>query len=84
MLPRASRSRLRPGWPPVAVIDIGSNDGTLLSNFTSRGPVHGIEPTNAGNLANQRNIPTLISFFNRKAVGGGQRFKIGDALGAQS
>jgi 2-polyprenyl-3-methyl-5-hydroxy-6-metoxy-1,4-benzoquinol methylase len=30
--------------------------------------VHGIEPTNAGNLANQRGIQTLISFFNRKAV----------------
>lgn len=50
------------------VVDIGSNDGTLLSNFTSRGPVHGIEPTNAGKLAIERGIPTLISFFNRKAV----------------
>ena len=50
------------------VVDIGSNDGTLLSNFAPRGPVHGIEPTNAGKLAIQRGIPTLISFFNRKAV----------------
>src|SRR5262249_15570656 len=50
------------------VVDIGSNDGTLLSNFANRGPVHGIEPTNAGKLAIARGIDTLISFFNREAV----------------
>jgi hypothetical protein len=50
------------------IVDIGSNDGTLLSNFSSRGPVFGIEPTQAGELANQRGIPTLISFMNRQAV----------------
>jgi hypothetical protein len=50
------------------VVDIGSNDGTLLSNFSSRGPVFGIEPTQAGELANRRGIPTLISFLNRQAV----------------
>jgi hypothetical protein len=50
------------------VVDIGSNDGTLLSNFSSRGPVFGIEPTQAGELANKRGIPTLISFMNRQAV----------------
>jgi len=38
------------------VVDIGSNDGTLLSNFATRGPVHGIEPTNAGKLAIERGI----------------------------
>ena len=50
------------------VVDIGSNDGTLLSNFSSRGPVFGIEPTQAGELANRRGIQTLISFMNRQAV----------------
>ena len=50
------------------VVDIGSNDGTLLSNFSSRGPVFGIEPTQAGELANRRGIPTLTSFINRQAV----------------
>jgi hypothetical protein len=50
------------------VVDIGSNDGTLLSNFAGRGPVYGIEPTNAGKLAIERSIPTLISFMNRRAV----------------
>jgi hypothetical protein len=50
------------------VIDVGSNDGTLLSNFATRGPVLGIEPTNTGKLAIERGIPTYISFFNRSTV----------------
>jgi C-methyltransferase C-terminal domain/Methyltransferase domain/Putative zinc binding domain len=51
------------------VVDIGSNDGTLLGNFHAQGiRVHGIEPTNAAKLANERGIRTLVSFFNRKAV----------------
>jgi hypothetical protein len=49
-------------------VDIGSNDGTLLSNFTASCRVFGIEPTDAGKLAIARNIPTTISFFNRAAV----------------
>jgi hypothetical protein len=60
---------LYPVKPSDLVVDIGSNDGTLLGNFHAHGiRVHGIEPTNAGNLANQSGIRTLISFFNRKAV----------------
>jgi C-methyltransferase C-terminal domain/Methyltransferase domain/Putative zinc binding domain len=51
------------------IVDIGSNDGTLLSNFTQHARVFGIEPTNAGKLAVQRGIPTLTSFLNRDAVG---------------
>jgi hypothetical protein len=50
------------------VVDIGSNDGTLLSNFQAAHRVHGIEPTNAGKLAIERGISTLTSFFNRAAV----------------
>jgi hypothetical protein len=61
-------ANLYPLGPSDLVVDIGSNDGTLLSNFNSRGPVFGIEPTQAGELANQRGIPTLISFINRQAV----------------
>jgi hypothetical protein len=62
----ASHYPLRPG---DLVVDIGSNDGTLLGNFHANGVrVHGIEPTNAGNLANERGIPTLISFFHGTAV----------------
>jgi len=51
------------------VVDIGSNDGTLLSNFKQAGHrVRGIEPTRAGDLANERGIPTDIAFFDRTAV----------------
>lgn len=55
--------------PKDLVVDIGSNDGTLLSNFSGAGhAVQGIEPAEVGNLANQRNIPTLISFFGPSAA----------------
>ena len=48
------------------IIDIGANDGTLLSNFQKNGVrVFGIEPTNAAKLAIERGIPSMISFFNK-------------------
>lgn len=60
---------LRDLGPKDLAVDIGSNDGTLLSNFHQGGhQVLGIEPTNAGNLANQRGIRTKISFFGRKVA----------------
>jgi hypothetical protein len=65
----AEVSRLYPLAPTDLAVDVGSNDGTLLANFKNGGHrVHGIEPTNAGKLANERGIKTLISFFNRGAV----------------
>src|SRR4249919_2971928 len=46
------------------VVDIGSNDGTLLSNFKDAGHrALGIEPTDVGAIANQRGIPTLMRYF---------------------
>src|SRR5258705_10623474 len=50
--------------PQDLVIDIGSNDGTLLSNFKSP-RVLGIEPTEVGKIANSRGIPTLMRYFTR-------------------
>jgi hypothetical protein len=48
------------------VIDIGSNDGTLLSNFLKKGhPVLGIEPTLKSNLAINVGIQTWMRFFDR-------------------
>lgn len=46
------------------VVDIGSNDGTLLSNFTGKQRVHGVEPTDQGKLAASRGIPTTTAFFS--------------------
>ena len=46
------------------VVDIGSNDGTLLSNYIDYCRVLGVEPTNAADVAIKKNIPTLKSFFD--------------------
>ncbi|OQW91351.1 MAG: methyltransferase [Thiotrichaceae bacterium IS1] len=60
---------LIPLTPTDLIVDIGSNDGTLLSNFKNGGHrVQGIEPTQMGNLANERGIPTEIAFFGETAV----------------
>lgn len=48
--------------PQDLVIDIGSNDGTLLSNFKGH-RILGIEPTEVGKIANSRGIPTLMRYF---------------------
>jgi len=49
------------------VVDIGSNDGTLLSGFKNKGvKVLGVEPTNIAKIANQNNIKTMQSFFDIK------------------
>jgi len=46
------------------IVDIGSNDGTLLSNFKNAGHrVLGIEPTDVGDIANSRGIPTIKRYF---------------------
>jgi hypothetical protein len=46
------------------VVDVGSNDGTLLSNFKEAGyRVLGIEPTDVGQLARTRGIATLQEYF---------------------
>ena len=50
-------------------VDIGSNDGTLLGNFHAGGHrVLGIEPTNAGKIAQKKGITTMTSFFTDDAA----------------
>ena len=47
-------------------IDIGSNDGTLISNFQKGGHrILGIEPTDVAKIANERGIPTLQCYFSK-------------------
>ncbi len=46
------------------VVDIGSNDGTLLSGFKEKGiKIIGVEPTNISKIANEKNIETFQEFF---------------------
>lgn len=62
-LQRESAAMLGLG-PNDLVVDIGSNDGTLLSNFKNAGQrVLGIEPTDVGDIANGRGIPTVKRYF---------------------
>lgn len=50
------------------IIDIGSNDGNLLSNFKEQHKVLGITPEKIGKLAIKRGIPTIIDYFNQKTA----------------
>lgn len=50
------------------VVDIGSNDGNLLSNFKDHARVLGITPEDIGKLAVARGIPTLFTYFGKAAV----------------
>ena len=46
------------------VVDLGSNDGTLLTGFKEFGAkVIGVEPTNIAKIANQNGIETMQDFF---------------------
>lgn len=51
------------------VIDVGSNDGTLLAPFAESGyRVLGIEPSQAGDVARGRGIDTLKAYFNAETA----------------
>ena len=50
------------------VIDIGSNDGNLLSYFKDKYRVLGVTPENIGKLAIKRGIPTIIDYYDKKVA----------------
>jgi len=51
------------------VIDVGSNDGTLLSKFQAGGlKVFGIEPTDVYKMAVEKGIPTKNAFFTQETA----------------
>ena len=50
------------------IVDIGSNDGNLLSNFSKDFKVLGVTPENIGKLAIKRGIPTILNYFDQKIV----------------
>ncbi|OGG40910.1 methyltransferase [Candidatus Jorgensenbacteria bacterium RIFCSPLOWO2_01_FULL_45_25b] len=48
------------------VVDIGSNDGNLLSNFKDKAKVLGVTPEDIGKIAIERGIPTLLDYFTKE------------------
>ena len=61
--------RLYPIAADALAVDVGSNDGTLLSNFHKGGHrVCGVEPTDTHRLAVARGIPTINAFFGPAAA----------------
>jgi hypothetical protein len=57
-------SSLLPVTPNDLVVDVGSNDGSLLINFKEAGHrVLGVEPSRAGEVARGRGIETLTKYF---------------------
>jgi 23S rRNA U2552 (ribose-2'-O)-methylase RlmE/FtsJ len=51
------------------VVDIGSNDGSLLKHFKARGLITvGVEPTNISKIANENGIKTIQSFFTEETA----------------
>ena len=45
------------------VIDIGSNDGNLLSNFNNKTRILGITPEDIGKIAIEKGIDTILDYF---------------------
>jgi 23S rRNA U2552 (ribose-2'-O)-methylase RlmE/FtsJ len=55
--------------PRSLVVDVGSNDGTLLTFFKKRGMrVLGVEPTNMAKVANEVGVETIQDFFNERVA----------------
>jgi|TARA_B100001971_G_C18260946_1_gene586823 hypothetical protein len=54
--------------PEDLVVDIGSNDGNLLSNFKDNHRVLGITPEEIGAQAIEKGIPTVIDYFTENVV----------------
>ena len=55
--------------PDDLVVDVGSNDGTLLSGFKGTNiRTVGVEPTNIAKIANANGIETFQAFFDMKTA----------------
>ncbi len=59
---------LIPLGPNDLIVDIGSNDGNLLSNFRDRHRVLGVTPEEIGKIAIERGIPTLLDYLSDRVV----------------
>ncbi len=60
------------------ILDVGSNDGTLLKAFQRRGiGVLGIEPAqNVASIAEEEGVPTITEYFDLKLVKRLEKFRV--------
>ncbi len=55
--------------PDDLIIDIGSNDGTLLKNFVDGGHrVLGVEPSLTAKLAEEKGVESMMTFFGKESA----------------
>ncbi|MDP3725363.1 MAG: glycosyltransferase [Nanoarchaeota archaeon] len=54
--------------PDDLIVDIGSNDGNLLSNFKDRHKVLGVTPEDMGRVAIEKGIPTILDYFSKEVA----------------
>jgi hypothetical protein len=54
--------------PEDLIVDIGSNDGNLLSNFQEKHEVQGVTPEDIGQIARDRGIPTIQAYFSSEVA----------------
>lgn len=50
------------------IVDIGSNDGTLLANYRENHRVLGVTPEDIGKIAIKNNIPTILDYFTMEVA----------------
>ena len=60
-------TRLLPLAPHDLIIDIGGNDGNLLSNFTAHRTLN-VTPEDIGKLGEERGIPHLQRYWSKEAA----------------
>ncbi len=78
------QERFNPDNKPLAVLDIGSNDGTQLKHYQQLGwEVLGVESSaTTARMASEAGIPTLHTFFNLETMQSiGKTFEIINAAG---
>lgn len=76
--------RFAPDAAPKSVLDIGSNDGTMLKHFQALGyDVVGVESSaTTSRIANDAGVPTVHAFFNQELVPQlGRKFDLINASG---
>ncbi len=68
--------RINPLGPDDLVIDIGGNDGNLLSNWVGKHRVLNVTPEDAGALGAKRGVPHFQAYWSRETAAGLPKAKL--------